>query len=138
MPRDRLETTAQRGYHGMATLRLGVPLVPVHLRLDGLHARLGGLAASDDLEVTAATANLGYDVVPLAVAALYVVGGGGYYWTGRSAPGAVRARDTGWNAGAGIRLSLGKVRLFGEARYHTVRTAEGGLHFIPVTFGFSF
>ncbi|HSJ65651.1 MAG TPA: hypothetical protein VK922_17295 [Gemmatimonadaceae bacterium] len=136
VPRDRLEGAADRGYHGQLTLRLGVPLVPVHGRIDALHARLGGAPGSAaDFAVSGLTASLGIDVVPLAVASMYVVGGAGYYWSRWDGPDAERVRRAGWNAGAGVRLSLGAVRLFGEARYHVVRGDAGAVHFVPFTIG---
>jgi hypothetical protein len=139
MPRDRLESVTERGYHGLATLRLGVPLVPVHLRLDAMHGRFGPVAtATRGLQVSALTANLGYDVIPLSFAALYALGGAGWYWSEWDAPGAESIREVGWNAGAGLRLSIGSVRLFGEARYHSVPTTEGTVHFVPLTFGVLF
>jgi hypothetical protein len=139
VPRDRLEGVADRGYHGQLTLRIGVPLVPVHARVDALHTRLGGaLSSAADFEVSGLTASLGYDVVPLAVASVYVVGGAGYYWSRWDGPDAERVRRAGWNAGAGVRLSLGAVRLFGEARYHIVRGDAGAVHFVPLTIGVIF
>jgi hypothetical protein len=138
VPHDRLDASTERGFHGMASVRLGVPLAPVHLRVDGMLARLGGFSGAGDLDVAAATVNVGYDLLPLPVAAVYAVGGAGYYWTKRSDADAARVRSTGWNAGAGLRLSLGGLRLFGEARYHAVRTDEGGTHFMPFTVGVIF
>lgn len=139
IPQGDLSNAVDNGFHGMATLRAGVPLVPVHLRVDGMYAQLGaGTAGSADLEVMAATANLGYDVVPLGLASLYVVGGGGYYWLKADVPGAEREGQAGWNAGAGVRFSLMAMRLFAEARYHAVNVEGGNVRLIPVTVGLSF
>lgn len=138
MPRDDLESSTDRGYHGMATLRLGVPLVPVHLRADLMHGQLGGVSGAGDVQITSATLNVGYDVIPLAVFSVYAVAGGGYYWTKLDVPGADRVRNSGWNAGAGVRLSLGAVRLFAEARYHAIQVDNGNARVVPVTFGLMF
>lgn len=139
MPRDDLESTADRGYHGLATLRLGLPLVPVHLRVDGMYGQLPAASSvGSDLQFTSATVNLGYDVIPLAVFSAYVVGGAGYYWTKLDVSGADRVRNSGWNAGAGVRLSLGALRLFAEARYHAISVASGDARVIPVTVGVMF
>ncbi len=43
----------------------------------------------------------------------------------------------GWNAGAGLKLSLAGFGMFLEARYHSVST-EPKTNFIPVTVGISF
>lgn len=138
-PRDDLEATTDRGYHGMATLRLGLPLLPVHLRADLMHGQLAGAPdPASDLQITSGTVNVGYDVVPLAVVSVYVVGGAGYYWTKLDESGAERERNGGWNAGAGVRLSLGALRLFAEARYHAIRVADGDAHVVPVTIGIMF
>lgn len=139
LPRDDLEATTDRGYHGMATLRLGLPLLPVHLRADLMHGQLAGAPdPAGDLQITSGTVNVGYDVVPLAVLSVYVVGGAGYYWTKLDESGAERERNGGWNAGAGLRLSLGALRLFAEARYHAIRVDGGDAHVVPVTIGIMF
>ena len=123
----------------MATLRVGAPLVPVHLRADVMHGQLGGASGgAGDLQITSATLNLGYDVIPLAVFSVYAVAGGGYYWTKLDVSGADRVRNTGWNAGAGVRVSLGALRLFAEARYHAIQVDSGNARVIPVTFGIMF
>jgi opacity protein-like surface antigen len=138
VPRDDLEASTDRGYHGMATLRVGVPLFPVHLRADVTHGQLGGVGAASDLQVTSASVNVGYDVIPLAVVSVYVVGGAGYYWTKLDQAGAARVRNAGWNAGAGARVSLGALRLFAEARYHAITVDSGDAHLVPVTVGIMF
>jgi opacity protein-like surface antigen len=139
LPRDDLEATTDRGYHGMATLRVGLPLLPVHLRADLMHGQLAGSPdPAGDLQITSGTVNVGYDVVPLAVVSVYVVGGAGYYWTKLNESGAERARHGGWNAGAGLRVSLGALRLFAEARYHAIRVDGGDAHVVPVTIGIMF
>ena len=139
LPTGELDTRLARGYHGLATMRLGVPLVPVHLRADAAYGLMSDRsAAGNDLLVASATGNLGYDVVPLGLAAVYVVGGGGYYWTEVDTVGASRAGNVGWNAGVGFRVSLGGLRLFAEARYHTVKLDGGDARFVPVTVGLFF
>ena len=37
-----------------------------------------------------------------------------------------------------VLLSLGSVQLFGEARYHSIRTDGGDVHVVPLTVGFIF
>lgn len=139
MPRDDLGARTDRGYHGMVTLRLGVPLVPIHLRGDVMHGRLDGApGGTGDLQVTSASLSVGYDVLPLAVVSVYAIAGAGYYWTKLDNPGGDRERHGGWNAGAGVRLSLGSLQLFGEARYHAINVESGDAHMVPVTVGIMF
>jgi len=120
-------------------LRVGFPVIPLHVRADVVHGQLAAKSpGGTDLRLTSVSGNLGYDIVPLGLAAVYAVGGAGYYWTD-DANGGARSRAAGWNAGAGIRLSLGSVRLFGEARYHATRTGAGDdARFIPVSIGVLF
>lgn len=137
-PSGSLERSLERGYHGLVTLRVGLPVLPLHVRADVMHGQLGAKSpAGADLRLTSVSGNLGYDILPLGLAAVYAVGGAGYYWTD-DANGGARTRSTGWNAGAGVRLSLGSVRLFGEARYHSTSTASGDVHVVPITIGVLF
>jgi len=139
VPRNDLEAITDRGYHGMATLRVGLPLLPVHLRGDVMHGQLAGTSSgAGDLQVTSASVNVGYDVIPLAVFSVYAIAGAGYYWTKLDDPAGDRVRTGGWNAGAGVRISLGPVRLFGEARYHVINVDSGDAHVVPVTVGIMF
>ncbi|HJR62529.1 MAG TPA: outer membrane beta-barrel protein [Gemmatimonadaceae bacterium] len=46
--------------------------------------------------------------------------------------------DVGFNAGAGVRLSLGGMAAFLEARYHSINTDPERTTFIPVTIGVAF
>lgn len=138
MPSGDLEGSLERGYHGLATVRVGLPVLPVHLRADAMHGQLGAKSATgSDFRVTSVSGNLGYDVAPLGPVALYAIGGAGYYWMDDAASGD-RTRHTGWNAGAGVRVSLGALRLFAEARYHATRSSSGEVRFIPVTVGILF
>lgn len=138
VPSGRLDSSLDRGYHGLVTLRVGFPVLPLHVRADVMHGQFAAKSpGGTDLRLTSVSGNLGYDIVPLGLAAVYAVGGAGYYWTD-DASGGTRTRTTGWNAGAGIRLSLGSVRLFGEARYHSTSTASGDARFVPVTIGVLF
>lgn len=138
MPRDDLEQSLDRGIHGLATLRIGVPVVPIHLRGDVMHGKLGASTSGvGDLELTSASVNVGYDVLPLAVISVYAIAGVGYYWA-KFADASDRERFGGWNAGAGVRLNLGALKLFGEARYHAIDANGTDARVIPVTFGVMF
>lgn len=141
---DRYDT----GYNGTVTLALNAPLFPVGLRVDGMFNRLSGKGAdvlganisAPDLDVSSVNANLTFNVLPLPVARVYVIGGAGYYTT--------KFRDTdrdtegkiGYNGGVGVRLGVGGTQLFVEGRYHRVELDVAGakLEFVPITIGFLF
>jgi Ca2+-binding RTX toxin-like protein len=132
----------ERGYNGTVTLAIKPPLSPLGLRLDGMYNQLkgadGALAGVPNLNVAAATANLTYTLLPLAVARLYLIGGAGYYRTGFAGGDDART-DVGYNGGAGLQLGVGRTQLFVEGRYHRVRTSDNGdLSFVPVTVGLMF
>ena len=138
MPQSDLKQATDQGYHGMATLRIGFPVLPVHLRGDVMHGKLDGSpTGGGDLQFTHASVNVGYDIIPLAVFSVYAIAGAGYYWT--KLDGADdRERHGGWNAGGGVRLSLGALRLFGEARYHSIDADGVEVRVVPVTVGIMF
>jgi opacity protein-like surface antigen len=131
------------GWHGGALVVWNFPVVPVGIRVDGSYHKLDGAnAAAGDAEVLAGTANvvLGFRAILLKP---YFVGGVGYYrldFSDASFPSSFRGKqnETGWNAGAGISISLRKIDLIVEARYHSVDTEGDRFKFVPVSVGLVF
>ena len=78
----------------------------------------------------------------------YLIGGVGVYHrrVAQNVSGTVQEfrdlretdNDVGFNGGAGLRLSLGGLSTFVEARYHAVATKPDRTTFVPVTVGISF
>ena len=140
MPTGDLADFTDNGYHGLVTLRAGLPMVPVHLRLDGSYSRLpmaSGFGV-DDISTIGAVAAFGYDIVPVGPARLYALAGGGHYWSKAEVPNAERVGDFGWNAGAGVRMNFLAAKMFIEGRYHSVSTDGGKMTMMPITVGLSF
>ena len=106
---------------------------------------VGGTTGNVDLVGAAANATVGFGT---SVLQPYLIGGVGVYRrrVSQDVSGTVsefrhlRDSDTdfGWNGGAGVRLSLGGVSVFAEARYHAVSTAPERTTFVPVTVGVEF
>ena len=151
LPVSDLADAYDPSYNGTVTLALNAPLSPIGLRVDGMFNRLNAndaatLAGAPDLDVSSVNANVTYTLLPLPVARLYLIGGGGYYST--------KFRDTeldaegkfGFNGGLGLRFGLGGTQLFVEGRYHRVNLDENAvplgvparLEFVPITVGFLF
>jgi hypothetical protein len=72
---------------------------------------------------------------PMVPVKMYVLAGAGYY---RVAIDGVSATKPSFNAGAGLTLGVGPMKLFGEARFITVRTSTSALNFVPVNVGLTF
>jgi opacity protein-like surface antigen len=138
VPTGDLADQVGTGVQVTTTLRLGFPLLPIHLRGDGMIGNLSGKGAANDLRAYGVSANVGWDVIPLVVTTGYLIGGVGYYWTKPDLPNAGTESDTGWNVGAGVRFNLLSLRLFAEARYNRISTDAGNVSFVPVTVGIMF
>jgi opacity protein-like surface antigen len=131
------------GWHGGALLVWNFPVIPVGLRVDGSYHKLDGKNATvGDAEVLAGTADVvvGFRAILLKP---YFVGGVGYYrldYSDASFPSAFRGKqnETGWNAGAGISISLRGIDLIVEARYHSVDTEGDRFKFVPISVGLVF
>ena len=145
LPQGAFSDAFETGWHGMATLAVGVPLVPLGLRVDGAYHRFGGKAALEGLDdqserVISGTVNatlrlpiVGSPITP------YVIGGGGIYNLGCSGEVTCGSNsDFGWNAGAGLRLSLLGLNAFAEARYHRVSVTGATVQYVPITVGLFF
>ena len=138
LPTSHLADSHDTGYHVQAYLGFGVPLVPLKARVEGLHASFPGRSLTGvvppDVRATGASVSLVYDL-PVPVVTPYALGGVGYYGTEVAD---VSRSNMGWNAGAGVRLRLGGVGVFAEARYFAMNTGARDLTFAPLTVGLMF
>jgi opacity protein-like surface antigen len=144
-PQGDAKDVFDAGWHGGALLTLNLPVLPLGIRVDGSYHKLDAsddVGGSGDVEVLAGTANVVVGFRALLVKP-YVVGGFGYYrldFSDESFPSAFSGteNETGWNAGAGVSISLRKIDLFVEARYHSVSTEGERFEFVPVSVGLVF
>ena len=131
------------GWHGGALAVWNFPVLPVGIRVDGSYHKFDGRnPAAGNAEVLAGTADVvvGFRAILLKP---YFVGGVGYYrldFSDASFPSSFRGKqnETGWNAGAGVSISLRKIDLIVEARYHSVSTDADRFEFVPVSVGLVF
>ncbi|MDB4879312.1 MAG: hypothetical protein JWL60_758 [Gemmatimonadetes bacterium] len=141
MPQSDLKDIAESGYNVGAHLNVGMPLLPVGLRIEGAYNSFNAksaLSSTGKANILSGTVN-----ATLGLGFPYVIGGIGMYqrkFTERNV-----ADDTetaaGVNGGVGIRFPLGVMSTFVEARYHMMLGDEpkgANLKFIPITFGISF
>jgi opacity protein-like surface antigen len=142
-PQGDTKDSFDRGWNGGALLVWNPPVIPVGLRVDGSYHRLdGSTAAAGKAEVLAATADVvvGFRAILLKP---YFFGGVGAYrldFSQASGLSAFRGKqnETGWNAGAGVSISLRNIDLIVEARYHSVSTQGRRFQFVPVSVGLVF
>jgi hypothetical protein len=140
LPVSDLADSFDRGYNGTVTLAVNAPLFPLGLRVDGMFNRITAKNDFDvaDIDVSSVNANLTYNLIPLPVARLYLIGGVGYYSTEFRDTDVDAESKVGYNGGVGIRLGAG-TQLFVEGRYHRVDLGDDRkLEFVPVTIGFLF
>jgi opacity protein-like surface antigen len=152
IPSGSVSDRQNTGYNGLATLQIGMPLMPVVFRIDAGYNGFGGKNFRDalgqaqegtDARIISGTANLIWNLLPASPIKPYAIGGVGYYDT--KFDGTESSREFGWNAGGGLKVSLTGAALFVEARVHNVNNAAfsvgGGRttsRFIPVTVGIQF
>ena len=120
--------------------------MPLGLRVDGLYARMDNdterTGERGGVDIIAGTGNVVLGFRFLLVKP-YILGGVGYYHLDssiRSVHGSSfeDVNKPGWNAGAGVSISLRKIDLFLEARYHSVETYGDRFKFIPISVGLVF
>jgi hypothetical protein len=130
------------GYNVAAGLNVGVPLLPVGLRLEGAYnawdAKNNTSTTNASANITSLTANGTFGLgLP------YLIAGVGYYSAGGKATlngvnyTVDRQSAAGLNGGVGLRFPLGLISTFAEVRYHK---AMGNIDsaYIPITFGINF
>ncbi len=102
------------GLHAQASLNIGLPLLP-DVRIDGIYQTYSG---EGDLgtDIMGGGVNLLLDM-PLVVIKPYLIAGVGYYDVSvETADGEVSSGEFGFTGGAGLRLGLGSLGVFAEAR----------------------
>ncbi len=148
MPFGDLGDVANPGWRALGTLAIGVPLVPIGVRLDaaydrfGLDATLPGAAgsATGARQLFSGTANITFSL-PVMVPLLtpYAIAGLGPYHA--SCTGDAQCNGVtrvGYNGGVGIRFGALRIHGFAEMRYHYVPLPGGSEQYVPVTVGLLF
>lgn len=144
-------TAPASGYVVMALLEVNLPFVPFGVRADAMYQ---GLRFEDDAagpgsgdgegNILAGTVNGVFRLPGLGVRP-YLIAGVGYYNLAvdlENEPlGQALSEDTrqfGVNGGIGLRIPLGGINAFIEARYHNIYTDIETTAIIPVVFGIRF
>ena len=147
MPMGDMKDAANTGLNGTVLVGLGMPMLPVGVRIEGSYNRF---AFSDENEaaagekgnitVSSATANVTFGLPGVVVLSPYVIAGAGMYWAGCDLDnGACKTQsDLGFNGGVGIKLRALLASAFLEARYHSIQTEGGSTNYVPITIGFMF
>lgn len=144
IPTGKFNDAYSTGYAINAFIALGVPDLPIGVRLDGIYnqfsGRTVGPVVNPDLRLMGVLGNLLY-TFPSTTAKPYLITGGGFYNSKVDSPDARSRNDFGFSAGLGVTFGLGPIAAAIEARYHGISrdTADGGnIHFVPVTIGITF
>jgi Outer membrane protein beta-barrel domain len=147
IPVGKLSDTQKTGYNVMAALAVGVPDLPLGVRIDVMYNNLSHRnattpsgTASSDLRVKAVAGNLVFAFSGNGAKA-YILAGGGLYNSKADVAGAKSQNNFGVNAGLGATVGFGPFATFLESRYHSVSRSEakgGVFQFVPITFGVMF
>ena len=142
-PAGEIKDFVDPGFNLMAALDVGVPLVPVGLRVDGNWSQFAGKGEAEGtkLRVLYGTANATLNLLPIPVLKPYVLAGVGLYGTDVTDSEDDEAPTrVGFNAGVGLRFDLLGLGAFAEARYHHVPEKDDFIktQFIPITVGLRF
>jgi len=150
IPIGKFNDAYSTGYTAAVFIALGVPELPIGIRIDGVYNQFsgrtvtpagGGAAVQNpDLRLIGAVGNLLY-TFPGTTAKPYIVTGAGFYNSKADAPGTKSRNDFGFSGGLGATFGIGPLAAVIEARYHGITRdmdAGGNIHFVPVTLGFMF
>ena len=141
LPQSDFGKNLESGYNVALGLNIGAILLPVGVRLEGGYNGFKSknlTVGTADTRIISGTAN-----VTLGMGMPYLIGGLGYYdgkttYSGGALGTASGSSGSmGFNGGAGIRLPLGVMTTFVEARYHKM-TGGDKASYIPITFGIQF
>ena len=139
-PIGLLRDATATGWNAGVLLNIGVPLIPVSIRIDAQVHHLGGNGFSIsctftpggsgfcpepiEMRIIDGTANLVYTFPGMLPAKFYLIAGAGIYGERAHSDDGGNVYETrtkfGLNAGAGMKLQLGSLGGFVEVRYHNV------------------
>ena len=127
------------GYHVKAAAHFSMPMLPVGLQAEGMWSRWNH-ESIDDAKATILNGSLNAVInLPTPGFSPYIIGGVGYYNLKEETPlFEGDTNDFGINVGAGVKLGLPGLAVFGEARYHNVFTEGSSTSFLPVSLGIRF
>ena len=127
------------GWNVIGALEVGLPKSPVAVRADFLYSQTthqGGSILTGSTKLSGVSADAVYHVgAPMVPVKLYLLAGAGYYHV--AIDGASETKPS-FNAGTGLQVGVGPMKVFGEVRFITVRTSGSALNFVPVNVGFTF
>ncbi len=123
------------GLHAQASYNIGLPLLP-DVRIDGVYQTYDAEGDADvSTDIIGGGVNLLLDL-PLVIIKPYLLGGIGYYNV--SMEGVDDSSELGFTGGAGLRLALGRLGVFGEARVLNIRGDDDSITTIPLVVGITF
>lgn len=123
------------GLHVQASLNIGLPLLP-DVRLDGIYQTYSGDGDSS-VDVLGGGVNLLLDM-PLVVIKPYLIAGVGFYDVSvEVGTDDVSNSEIGFTGGAGLRLGLGSLGVFAEARVLRIG-GDVDMTTVPVLVGITF
>jgi hypothetical protein len=138
-PSGDYATADNMGWQLMGAVEVSVPRMPLAVRVDALYGQTthqGGLLTGST-KLSGGTVDAVYRIgAPLVPIRAYVLAGLGYYRVDLGA-GASESKPA-FGGGAGLSLGLGPMKVFGEARYMSIRTSTSPLNFFPVSVGLTF
>lgn len=151
-PVGNLSHASASGWNAGALVELGLPLVPLGFRVEGVWHQLGskdgtffdpgsGLTStSEKARVVAVTLDATYAFGPQPIIKPYIIGGvGGYNVRFEpSSGGAFSETRFGINFGAGLRVQLTGFSTFVEARWHDIFTTGTSAQMLPIDVGVTF
>ena len=132
------------GWHGLGTVQLALPAVPVEIRVDGLYGRtthkdISGTAVPGSTKLYGGLANVVYSIGAGIMMRPYVLGGIGMYHVTVDVPGTTGDETRfAFGVGGGVSVGVGQARFFVEGRFVSIRESGGSTSFVPITAGVSF
>lgn len=123
------------GLHLQGSLNIGLPLLP-DVRIDGIYETYDG-DGNVSSDILGGSVNLLLDM-PLVVIKPYIIAGVGYYDVSVEQGGVEASNgEFGFTGGAGLRLGLGRLGVFAEARALRI-AGDADLTTIPILVGVTF
>ena len=132
-----LGDVAESGYHLALGVQIGIPTLPVGVRLDGsYHTMSEANSGFDSSQVIGGGVSVVFNLPGVGLVP-YVLGGVGRYRV-ETGPAGMSTQSTngGWHGGFGVNLGAIGFGAFAEVRYVRISGPGNDFEMVPLTIGF--
>jgi opacity protein-like surface antigen len=137
-PTGDFSTAMKTGYNASLMLQIGLPAVPVAVRLEGQYQQFNDQTGTFQGKTIGGLADVMLYVPLGGIVKPYVAGGAGYFHIMCTNGASCSQNKMGYNAGVGLEFHLPVISAFVEGDWQSIQTDGAAAKMYPVRVGLKF